>query len=338
MSQATNFTTPPGRLVAGSPYKPKTTDLGGRPLTVKSGPNAGQPKTEYFFALAIPKGSEAAHGPLGWMATPWGAIIRQAGEQFVASAASMPAFAWKIKDGDSQVPNQANRKPCDNEGWPGHWVLMYSSGFAPKCYTLIGGLSAPALLDQVDAINLGDYVQVAGSVAANDDRTKPGVYLNHSMVCHVAYGQRIVVGPNVAEAGFGGAALPAGAMMAPPAGFTPPVAGAPTMPAIPGAPTLPPPAVPGALPPALPPAASSLMPPPVVPAVPATPPAYPAAAPAAIVPNHAILQPPVGTVPPPLPVAPVRQLTAKANGASYEQLIAAGWTDAALVANGLMAA
>lgn len=36
------------------------------------------------------------------------------------------------------------------------------------------------------------------------------------------------------------------------------------------------------------------------------------------------------------PAAPVRQLTALAQGATYEQLIANGWTDALLVAQGLM--
>ena len=37
----TNFTTPVGRLVMGSLYKPQTTDADGKPLVVKSGPNAG---------------------------------------------------------------------------------------------------------------------------------------------------------------------------------------------------------------------------------------------------------------------------------------------------------
>lgn len=306
-STKTPFTTPPGRLVAGSLYKEKTTDMSGRPLTVKSGPNVGQPRKEWFFALAIPKGPEAAHGGFGWMVTPWGAIIRQIGEAFMPNAGQMPTFAWKIKDGDSQVPNQAGRKPCDSEGWPGHWVLMFSSGFAPKLYTLLG-VSAPTPLEGVDAVNLGDYVQVAGTVDDNDDRTKPGVFLNHGMVCLVGHGQRIVVGPDVASAGFGGAPLPAGASTVPVAAFTPPVIAAP--PAVPGsAPALP--AVPVAV------------------ALPSLPPGLPAvAAVPGTVPNPAFLAPPV----------PVRRLTAAANGASYEQLVAAGWTDATLIQNGLMLA
>jgi len=40
--------------------------------------------------------------------------------------------------------------------------------------------------------------------------------------------------------------------------------------------------------------------------------------------------------PPPPPAAPVRTMTALAQGATYEQLIANGWTDALLVSQGLM--
>ena len=42
------------------------------------------------------------------------------------------------------------------------------------------------------------------------------------------------------------------------------------------------------------------------------------------------------SAPPPPPVAGPGTLTAAANGASYEQLLAAGWTDETLRANGLM--
>jgi len=305
----TNFTTPVGRLVAGSLYKPNTTDAEGRPLVTKSGPSAGQPRKDYFFALAIPKGAEATHGGFGWMATPWGAMIRAAGEAFLPNAAQMPTFAWKVKDGDSQVPNRRQKRPCDQEGWPGHWVVMFSSGFAPKCFTLVGQ-SSPAPFDTVDAINLGDYVQVNGSTGGNGAQQQPGVFVNHNMVCLVGYGDRIVVGPDVASAGFGGAPLPAGASATPRAGFTPP-------------------AVPGS-PPALPPVLGA----PAVAAVPALPvtavslpaPSLP------VIPNPAFLQ-----VPTP-PAVAVHRLTPAANGATYEQLIAKGWTDALLVQNGLMSA
>jgi len=300
MAQPTPFTTPVGRLVAGSLYKPNVTDAEGRPLLIKSGPNINQPRKDYFFALAVPKGAEATHGGFGWMATPWGAIIRAAGEAFLPHATQLPTFAWKVKDGDSQVPNKRGKKPADQEGWAGHWVLMFSSGFAPKCFTLIGQpTGSPAAFDQADAINLGDYVQVAGSTGGNGAQQQPGVFVNHNMVCLVGYGERIVVGSDVASAGFGGAPLPAGASTTPRGGFTlPAIPGAPAGPAVPALP-VPAASTPAQLPPALP-----------------------------VVPNPAFLQPP----------APVRKLTAAANGASYEQLRANGWTDELLIANGLMLA
>ena len=57
----TNFTTPVGRLVMGSLYKAQDKDADGKPLLIKSGPNAGQPKVQYFFALAVPKAPDETH-------------------------------------------------------------------------------------------------------------------------------------------------------------------------------------------------------------------------------------------------------------------------------------
>jgi hypothetical protein len=48
------------------------------------------------------------------------------------------------------------------------------------------------------------------------------------------------------------------------------------------------------------------------------------------------MPPPAAVVAP--PAAPARQMTAKAGGATYEQLIANNWTDQLLVQHGLMVA
>ena len=53
--ERTNITTPVGRLVAGSPYKGSDKDAEGRPLVVKNGPDAGKPRLDFYFAVAIPK-------------------------------------------------------------------------------------------------------------------------------------------------------------------------------------------------------------------------------------------------------------------------------------------
>jgi hypothetical protein len=209
-----NILTPVGRLVAGSLYNPNTTDWQGNQLVTKTGPNKGQPRQEFFFALAIPKGQEQH-----WAQTEWGNVIYQAGAAaFPNGEYGRQDFAWKITDGDSQVPNRVGKTPASKPGYPGHWVLAFSSAFAPGLYTMVGGLQAPQQLVEPNAIQLGYYIQVAGSVEGNNQPGNPGVYLNHSMVCLQAYGEVIHTGPDAASVGFGGAALPPGASATPPAG------------------------------------------------------------------------------------------------------------------------
>lgn len=302
MTTRQNILTPVGRIVRGSLYKGNDKDAEGRPLVVKSGANAGQARVDFFFALAIPKGPEAA-----WWDTEWGKVILSVGSACFPRVYTTPSFSWKVIDGDSQVPNKKGRKPCENEGYPGNWVLSFSSGFAPKIFNKDG--TAPIV--EADAVKLGYYVQVYGSVDGNGSDQQPGVFLNHSMVSLQAYGPEIVVGPDAAAVGFGGAALPAGASATPPAGA---FAGPAQMPAMPGAP-------------AAMPAMPSMAPGAAV-AMPAMP-----GAPTVVTPNPAILTPPT---PPAPPAAPARRMTAAAGGYSYDDLIRGGWTDATLIAQGLM--
>ena len=339
MAQKVNITSPVGRIVMGSLYDPSTTDAEGKPLVVKTGPNAGQPRVNYFFALAIPKGAEPH-----WAHTPWGQQIWAVGNQAHPNAAQSPAFAWKIEDGDSQIPNKKGRKPCDNEGWRGHWILKFSGGFAPKVYQQEGAGYVQVM--QKDFCKPGYFVEVAFSVDGNGSQSQPGVYLNHSMVCFRAYGPEISFGPDVASAGFGASPLPAGASMTPPAGAIPMPQAPAAAPALPGAPVgYAPPPVPGAaptmpLPPGLPVAPAPLpqggsVPMPYAP-VPGAP------APIPVTPNPGFVQvpppAPAPMAPPPAPSIPVRQMTAAAQGIPYESYVAQGWSDAQLVQNGLMLA
>ena len=332
MAQKVNITSPVGRIVMGSLYDPSTTDAEGKPLVVKTGPNAGQPRVNYFFALAIPKGAEPH-----WAHRPWGQQIWNVGNQAFPNAAQSPAFAWKIEDGDSQIPNKKGRKPCENEGWRGHWILKFSGGFAPKVYQQEGAGYVQVM--QKDFCKPGYFVEVAFSVDGNGSQSQPGVYINHSMVCFRAYGPEISFGPDVASAGFGQSALPAGASMTPPAGAIPMPQAPAAAPALPGAPVgYAPPPVPAGVPqigaPApLAPAGSVPMP---------YAPAPGAPAPIPVTPNPGFVQvpppAPAPMAPPPAPVAPVRQMTAAAQGIPYESYIQQGWTDAMLVQNGLMLA
>lgn len=292
MSQL-NFTTPVGRLVQGSLYKGNDKDAEGKPLVVKTGPQAGQPRVDFYFALAIPKGAETH-----WAYTEWGAKIWAKGHEGMASAGQNPKFAWKITDGDSQVPDAKNKRPCDREGFKGHWVLRMSSGFAPRVFRQEGG--GFVQMPEVDAVKLGYYVQVNANVDYNGSTQQPGIYINHSMVCFSGYGPEIVVGPDAASAGFGAAPLPAGAS-AVPLGASAPLPAVGGMPGVPGAPGAPAPA-------------------PLIPGLPG--------APGAALPG---MPPAPGAM-----VAPAYTMTAKAGGATREAFVAQGWNDAQLLEQGYM--
>jgi hypothetical protein len=296
MANRIDFTTPVGRLVGGDLYTPNTTDYQGKPLTMK---DKVTPRVEYSFGVAIPKTPGISH----WASEAWGGPIwALANQAFPNGEPSRPDFAFKITDGDSTIPNKRNNRPCDREGYPGHWVIWFSGGFAPGIYNADG---SQKILEK-DAIKPGYYVQVFGNVTDNKPSESPGLYINHTYVALAGYGPEITVGPDVSAAKFGGAPLPPGASAVPASNFAP--ASAPTPPAPPGAPA-------GGPPVYVPPAVNNAAPPP--PNV-------------AVAPNPGILTPPAP------PAAPVRQLTALANGASYEQLIANGWTDETLRANGVM--
>lgn len=319
MASRTNITTPVGRIVAGNLYTPNTKDFDGKPLVVKTGANIGQARSDFFFAIAIKKEAEQH-----WAQTAWGAEIWRVGHTAFPQAAQSPTFAWKIDDGDSQVPNKRGKKPCDNEGWRGHWILKFSGGFAPKVYREEAG-GGYVQLTESDYVKPGHFVQVLCTVDGNGNQNNPGVYLNHSMVCFRAFGPEISFGPNVNEAGFGAAPLPAGATLTPPASAIPMPAAAAALPSAPAA-------IPAPI------ASIPVTPNPQFLQVPAT------GVPAATLPS------PIAAVPSPVPAVPVvptmpvpiaspssgPKMTAKAEGSSYQAFISAGWTDANLIANGYM--
>jgi hypothetical protein len=306
------LTSPPLRLLMGSLYVPQTTDGEGKPRIIKSGPNAGQPNPQYFFAGGIPKRGENA-----WWETDWGRqILAVAQKCWPNGQTQMPTFAWKIVDGDSHTPNKKGITPASREGYPGHWVLSFGSQFAPKIYNADGS----AALLEVDAVKIGYWVQVQFSVDGNESVQNPGIYLNHNMVSLQGYDKVITMGPDPKAAGFGAAALPAHVSKTPVGGFAPP-------------------AVPGATPPAaaatVPPPAASAPPVPVQPSASflGGPPPVPGAYPGGQGPSATPPPPGAGAAAPPPPVGP--QMTAKATN-SYAQYIAAGWTDAQLRVSGLM--
>lgn len=207
----TEFLTPVGRLVAGDCFRGNDKDAEGNPLVYKTGANAGQPREEFYIGLAIPK-TDPGVGEL------YNKIMTVAKQSFpslfdAAGNCISPKFAFKFTDGDSQVPNGKGIKPCDREGYPGHWVFSFSGGFASKCYST-GGAS---VLTDPDSIKKGYFIRIYGHIRGNGSMQQPGIFLNHSMVELVAFGDVISSGPD-GSAVFGGApvgALPPGASTTP---------------------------------------------------------------------------------------------------------------------------
>jgi hypothetical protein len=293
----------------GSLYTPRTTDAEGKPLVVKNGPDTGKARVDFFVAVAIPKIAGHTH----WSNTDWGQKILATGAAAFPQAYQSPAFAWKIEDGDSAVGNKKGRKPCDNEGWKGHWVVKFSGGYAPKVFQQ----PQPGTYVEVttfDAVKPGYWVQISGNCAGNGSASQPGVYVNHGMVLFVRPDTEISFGPDAATA-FAGAAvsapLPGVAAAAP----------MPFVPAVPGVPALP--------------AAAAMVPPPGLPA------------PVLVAPNPAVLAVPAVPaaaalpVPPTVPAVPVAPAvgpipTTKlvGSGISYEQMLGAGWTEQTLRQHG----
>lgn len=305
---------PPGRLVWGDLYNGRNTDMDGRPLTYKNGPDAGKPRVDFGFGIAIKKGAEQH-----WASTVWGQQIWAFGHAaWPQGQGQRPDFAWKIEDGDSTMPNKKNRRPCDNPGYPGHWIVKPSSSIAPRLYRM-GPNNQPVPFPDVDAIQPGDWVEAFVNITSNETLANPGIYINHSMVCWRGLDPdgRFQLGPNPSQAGFGQAAVAAGVSATPQGsafvgtGATPPSPGGAPVNTGPVGTAPPPPTVATAQPPAY------------------TPPGLATA-------GQGVPPPPGAAAPPVAPTAPVRVMLPKAGGTPYEAYIAGGWTDEQLRMNGYM--
>lgn len=302
----TSILTPVGRLVQGDCFKPFTKDATGRPLTIKNGPNVGQPTQKFVQAVAFAKTDPN-----------WPALKAQLEAVARADFPALfpnggpcihPRFAMKVIDGDGVDDNGTLNST--KEGFAGHWVVRFSSTFAPDCYHA-GKYDKAQVITDPNTIKRGYYVRVSATVKGNGDTAKPGLFLNANMIELAGYGDEITSGPDAAAAfGAAPAALPPGARPTPAGGLPPgampvPAPGAgggynPAHVAMPAAPVQPPP----------------VAPPPVV-----------------VAPAPAFLQVP----PPAVPAGPVMAGDAARNGWTYEQLRGLGHTDDAMRAKGWLA-
>jgi hypothetical protein len=229
--------TPIGRIVGGHPMKrnPVTqTTPTGQVIPVMQADGA-TPAMDTYVGLAIPKGPET-----DWKQTEWGGKIVSAAQLgWPNGEYNSPNFAWKIIDGDSQVPNQKGKKPCDREGYPGHWIINASTRMIVRCYH-VGQYDPAQQIQNPEEIKPGDYGRLFIQAKANNPSQSPGVYLNPTLFELSRAGEFINLsgGPSAADAfGNGGPTQPpvgaginqvpaTGGVQAPPAP-TPPVTPAP---------------------------------------------------------------------------------------------------------------
>lgn len=310
-----------GRLVGGSLYEMNDKDWQGQPLKYKSGDKIGQPYKKSHVAMAVKKTVGIGH----WGSEVWGAGIWAFGHgQFPKGEAQAATFAWKIEDGDSQIPNKKQRRNCDNPDWAGCWIVH--AGQPERLPKIVTAHGDP--LEQPGAVKLGYWGRLAVRIGGNGQfGGNAGIYINPQFFVYLGIDKEIVSGPNVRGmlATAPQFSLPSHVQSAP---ISAPVtvygsgAGSPPAPApapngIQGsgvASTPPPPAM----------GASALTPAPVAPAA------------VVLAPSPTFLAPPPPgvIVSVPAPMGPV--MTAKAGTLTYAQFIAQGWNDAALRTNGYM--
>jgi len=211
MSNVIEIITPVGRLVQGHPMEinPVKDDKTGIQKTNVS----GEPQVSVFVAIAIPKGSETH-----WAHTEWGRSIWKAGaEGWPNGEFNSPSFAWKVVDGDSQVPDKKGIKPSTREGFPGHWVVKCNNGFAIPCYHA-NRYQPHEVIQNKAEIKRGDYIRLVIQAKGNAPSQSPGVYLNPSLFELTRAGVEIVVqsGPDASETfGKTQAVMPTNALIDP---------------------------------------------------------------------------------------------------------------------------
>lgn len=173
----TDILTPVARLVSGHPMiSYPVLDKMNQPRLMAT----GEPMNSTSIGLAFAKGTEQH-----WNETAWGAPIWNAGMvAWPNGEFNAPTFAWKVTDGDSQIPNKKGNKPCDNDGWQGHWVVFLSTMFSIPSYH-VGRYEPHQVIQDKNEVKTGDYVRASFNVTGNNVKgpvESPGMYINPVML------------------------------------------------------------------------------------------------------------------------------------------------------------
>ncbi|MCK5126796.1 MAG: hypothetical protein KAR42_11120 [candidate division Zixibacteria bacterium] len=205
----TDLITPVGRLVSGHPMELHAAiDNNGQPKIMRDGVT---PQMNGSIGIAIAK-----NGATDWKTTDWGqSIVATATTAWPNGQHLSPQFAWKVLDGDSTIPNKKGNRPCDREGYPGHWILFTGGCFATPTYHA-GRYQPHEVIQNNGEIKRGDYIRLCFNVTSNNSNDSPGMYVNAVMVELSRAGVAIIsASAPDASAAFGGSAgqLPAGALI-----------------------------------------------------------------------------------------------------------------------------
>lgn len=145
---------------------------------------AGQPKIEYGFGLAVPKGTEEFN-------TLWAAMYAEA-YTIYPSGQLPPDFAMKFKDGDGI--DDKGKPFADREGYAGHIVIACTT-MIPIKYFIHDGANSILVND---GIKTGDYVNVQLTIKGHPavGRGKAGLYMNPNACQLIQAGKAIVNTPS----------------------------------------------------------------------------------------------------------------------------------------------
>jgi hypothetical protein len=121
------LTSPRGVWSRGTPFEAQTKDQSGAPLTIKTGPNAGQPTKRWFiFAVAYPKNDPETNQYLAQLGRSCPQVLARIHGGFQTaprrlSARPTPVSQPRSWTGTARTDNGKSNR--EKPGFAGHWVV-----------------------------------------------------------------------------------------------------------------------------------------------------------------------------------------------------------------------